>query len=48
MTTIELERTYPKFKEFIKLQKSLDPDGIFLNTYLKRHLFNQMDIKAKL
>ncbi|CAB4422990.1 unnamed protein product [Rhizophagus irregularis] len=48
MTTIELEKTYPKFKEFIKLQKSLDPNGIFLNSYLKRHLFNQMDVKAKL
>lgn len=48
MTTIELEKTYPKFKDFIKLQKSLDPNGIFLNSYLKRHLFNQMDVKAKL
>ncbi|GBC03040.1 hypothetical protein RclHR1_04960004 [Rhizophagus clarus] len=48
MTTIEFEKTYPKFKEFIKLQKSLDPNGIFLNSYLKRHLFDQTDVKAKL
>ncbi|CAI2163959.1 9019_t:CDS:2 [Funneliformis geosporum] len=54
MTAAELEKSYPKFKEFIELQKSLDPNGMFLNLYLKRHLFgmdenfNKDYFKAKL
>ncbi|CAG8738313.1 7867_t:CDS:2, partial [Funneliformis mosseae] len=39
MTAAELEKSYPKYKGFIELQKSLDPNGMFLNLYLKRHLF---------
>ncbi|KAF0424573.1 L-gulonolactone/D-arabinono-1,4-lactone oxidase [Gigaspora margarita] len=46
----ELEKVYPKFQSFIELQKQLDPTGLFLNPYLRRHLFGEnVDvIKAKL
>jgi FAD-linked oxidoreductase len=29
-----LETVYPKWKDFLKVRKQLDPDGIFLNDYL--------------
>ncbi|CAG8713379.1 13154_t:CDS:2 [Dentiscutata erythropus] len=42
----ELEKAYPKFQSFIELQKQLDPTGLFLNPYLKRHLFGEnVDVK---
>ncbi|CAG8665054.1 12442_t:CDS:2, partial [Racocetra persica] len=43
----ELEKAYPKFQDFIKLQKQLDPTGLFLNPYLKRHFFGEnVDLKS--
>ncbi|CAG8590135.1 22405_t:CDS:10 [Cetraspora pellucida] len=42
----ELEKAYPKLQSFIKLQKQLDPTGLFLNPYLKRHFFGEnVDLK---
>lgn len=35
---IELLSFYPKFLDFLVVRKELDPDGIFLNDYLKRLL----------
>ena len=31
----ELERMYEKFNDFAVLRKTLDPNGLFLNKYLK-------------
>ncbi|KAK3831818.1 MAG: L-gulonolactone oxidase-like protein [Linnemannia elongata] len=33
-----LEESYPKMKEFSAIRQRLDPEGMFLNDYLRRHL----------
>ncbi|KAF9156754.1 hypothetical protein BG015_001618 [Linnemannia schmuckeri] len=33
-----LEESYPKMKEFSAIRQQLDPEGMFLNDYLRRHL----------
>ncbi|KAG0197736.1 hypothetical protein BGX33_000360 [Mortierella sp. NVP41] len=33
-----LEESYPKMKEFSAIRQRLDPEGMFLNNYLRRHL----------
>nr|CAG8488971.1 4842_t:CDS:2 [Entrophospora candida] len=38
MTPKELYKTYPKLTLFIELQKRLDPNSMFINDYIKRHL----------
>ncbi|CAG8707862.1 17409_t:CDS:2, partial [Acaulospora morrowiae] len=43
MSVLELSKSYPKFESFINIQKQLDPSGIFLNSYLKRHFFGLED-----
>ena len=32
----ELSRLWPRFEEFVRLRSALDPDGLFLNEYLRR------------
>ncbi|KAI8984386.1 L-gulono-gamma-lactone oxidase [Mycotypha africana] len=34
----DLEASYPKFQDFLRIRQKLDPDGMFLNDYLKRHV----------
>ncbi|KAF9909777.1 hypothetical protein EC991_008100 [Linnemannia zychae] len=34
----DLEKSYPKMKEFSAIRQQLDPEGMFLNDYLRRHL----------
>lgn len=31
-------KTYPKFQEFLSVRERLDPNGLFVNDYIKRHL----------
>ncbi|KAF9935415.1 hypothetical protein FBU30_000013 [Linnemannia zychae] len=38
VTSEDLEKSYPKMKEFSAIRQRLDPDGMFLNDYLHRHL----------
>ncbi|KAG0211726.1 hypothetical protein BGX28_007488 [Mortierella sp. GBA30] len=33
-----LEKSYPKMREFCEIRQRLDPEGMFLNDYLRRHL----------
>ncbi|KAG0042557.1 hypothetical protein BGZ83_000333 [Gryganskiella cystojenkinii] len=33
-----LEKSYPKMKQFSEIRQKLDPEGMFLNDYLRRHL----------
>lgn len=35
-TASDLEKMYPKWNDFLRVRKSLDPDGKWLNPYLKR------------
>ncbi|KAG1174940.1 hypothetical protein G6F70_004456 [Rhizopus microsporus] len=37
-TRKDLEASYPKFKDFLRVRQQLDPKGIFLNDYLRRHV----------
>ena len=34
----ELRQKYPKFDQWLKNRQRLDPDGMFLSDYLKRHV----------
>ena len=38
LTSNELRELYPKWEEFMKLRREFDPEGIFLNDYLKQIL----------
>ncbi|KAJ1978166.1 D-arabinono-1,4-lactone oxidase [Dimargaris xerosporica] len=35
----DLVKLYPKLPDFLKVREELDPDGIFINDYVRRHLF---------
>lgn len=37
LSSLELEKMYPKWNAFCELQKKLDPHGVFANPWLKRH-----------
>ncbi|CAO3608903.1 unnamed protein product [Cunninghamella echinulata] len=37
-TQKDLQASYPKFNDFLQIRQKLDPKGMFLNDYLKRHL----------
>ncbi|KAK9767078.1 D-arabinono-1,4-lactone oxidase [Basidiobolus ranarum] len=47
LTPSDLSAIYPKFDEFCRLRANLDPTGVFLNAYTRRHLLGLPD-KAKL
>ncbi|KAJ2253673.1 D-arabinono-1,4-lactone oxidase [Coemansia sp. RSA 455] len=34
----DLKKAYPKFDDFIKLRGECDPNGIFVNDYIRRHI----------
>ncbi|KAG0172812.1 hypothetical protein DFQ28_007000 [Apophysomyces sp. BC1034] len=36
-----LEASYPKFNDFLQVRQQLDPTGVFLNDYLRRHVVSQ-------
>ncbi|KAG0144225.1 hypothetical protein CROQUDRAFT_47611 [Cronartium quercuum f. sp. fusiforme G11] len=39
---VQLERMYPRFHDFLALRATLDPEGRFLNPYIRRHLLGQI------
>ena len=50
MSILELEKCYPKFNDFKKLMQELDPTGMFLNAYLRRHILGEVgeDVDTRL
>jgi len=36
----DFRKMYPKFDDFLSIRKSLDPRGIFINDYVRRHLLD--------
>ncbi|CAG8590339.1 2062_t:CDS:2 [Paraglomus occultum] len=50
MSVLELEKCYPKFNDFKKLMHELDPNGMFLNAYLRRHILGEVgeDVDTRL
>ncbi|KAG1472052.1 hypothetical protein G6F56_001766 [Rhizopus delemar] len=40
-TRHDLEASYPKFNDFLKVREKLDPKGIFVNDYLRRHVVSE-------
>ncbi|OBZ89695.1 L-gulonolactone oxidase [Choanephora cucurbitarum] len=34
----ELEASFPKFQDFLRVRQQVDPQGMFLNNYLRRHV----------
>lgn len=47
-TKQDLEASYPKFDDFLRVREKLDPQGVFLNDYLKRHVVTTTDDAARL
>eukprot|EP00794_Sanderia_malayensis_P017007 gene17007-18720_t len=41
----EFRTLYPKFDAFLEIRKQLDPNGVFLNEYLQRHLLGTTSIQ---
>lgn len=44
LSSEDLQKLYPKWDTFLKIRESFDPDGLFLNTHLKR-IFNMWSIQ---
>ncbi|KAJ2695240.1 D-arabinono-1,4-lactone oxidase [Coemansia sp. IMI 209128] len=38
MYYFDLKKAYPKFDDFVKLRRECDPNGIFVNDYIRRHI----------
>ncbi|KAJ2717605.1 D-arabinono-1,4-lactone oxidase [Coemansia sp. Benny D115] len=34
----DLDRIYPRFGDFVRLREQLDPKGVFVNDYIRRHI----------
>ncbi|KAJ3098242.1 hypothetical protein HDU96_011156 [Phlyctochytrium bullatum] len=41
LTPKQLESVYPKFQQFRSYREKMDPDGLFLNDYIERHLIDK-------
>ncbi|TPX35928.1 hypothetical protein SmJEL517_g01749 [Synchytrium microbalum] len=47
----ELSKIYPRFTDFVDLVRKMDPEGIFANDYIKRHILgskNPASVTSKL
>lgn len=38
----ELATLYPHMPDFLALREKVDPDGVFLNPYVRRHLLGEV------
>lgn len=41
LTRDDLRRLYPRFEDFIRVLDDVDPQGLFRNEYVERHLFDK-------
>lgn len=32
---------YPRFDEFVQVLRKYDPEGLFINPYIRRHVFGE-------
>ena len=37
----ELRKLYPKFDDFVDVLNLYDPDGVFRNEYVRRHIYGE-------
>lgn len=37
-----LRELYPKFDDYVQVVESVDPDGLFRNEYIRRHVFGEV------
>lgn len=37
----DLRKLYPKFSDFVAVLESVDPNGLFRNEYVRRHIFGE-------
>ncbi|KAJ2760886.1 D-arabinono-1,4-lactone oxidase [Coemansia sp. BCRC 34490] len=38
MFYFDLRKAYPRFDDFVRLRAACDPDGVFVNDYIRRHI----------
>lgn len=41
LTVKQIGELYPKFKEFLRVRMRVDPAGVLLNGYVRRHLLGE-------
>jgi L-gulonolactone oxidase len=46
-TDDHLRLSLPRFDDFLALRAQLDPDGLFMNAYLRRHLLGSAEDVSK-
>ena len=45
MSAEESNEMYPELTKFLDIRKSLDPEGVFLNEYLERHVLGTTSVQ---
>lgn len=48
LTPSILEQTYPRFRDFMKVRERVDPQGVLVNGYVRRHLLGQDENGGKI
>ncbi|KAG2183308.1 hypothetical protein INT43_006313 [Umbelopsis isabellina] len=46
-TVDDLEESYPKFRDYLQVRNQMDPNGLFVNKYIERHIVGKQPM-AKL
>lgn len=41
LRTSELRPLYPRFDDFVRILQEVDPEGVWRNEYVDRHLFDK-------
>ncbi|KAI8829318.1 hypothetical protein BC829DRAFT_424015 [Chytridium lagenaria] len=45
LTNTDLAAVYPRFNDFRRLREQMDPDGLFINDYIQRHVVGNVQKK---
>ncbi|KAJ2160731.1 D-arabinono-1,4-lactone oxidase [Coemansia sp. RSA 552] len=48
MFYFDLQKAYPRFNDFVHLRRACDPNGVFVNDYIRRHLLPPAEDHPKL